>query len=105
MCSRSGWPELRMRSSLKLKCLKSDNGGECNNSRFEEFCANQGIKIVKTISENHHQNGGGGAHEHDYFGASQEHADTCRIAYVILGRCSQHRGISDQQRIFGASEL
>jgi len=44
---------------LKFKCLKSNNEGEYYGSRFDEFYANQGIKRVKTISKNHHQNGMG----------------------------------------------
>ena len=50
-------PRVKNEARLKLKCLKSDNGGEYCDSIFEEFCANQGIKRVKTIPENSHQNG------------------------------------------------
>ena len=41
---------------LMLKCLKSNKGSEHYDSRFEEFCANRGIKRAKTVSENPHQN-------------------------------------------------
>jgi len=41
----------------KLKCLKSDNGGEYCDDIFEEFCVSRGTRKVKTISENPHQNG------------------------------------------------
>jgi len=44
-------------TGLKLKCLKPDNKGEYFDSRFEEFCVNRGIKRVKMISGNPHQNG------------------------------------------------
>jgi len=43
-------------SGRKLKCLKSDNGGEYCNSRFKELCASRKIRRVKTISRNPHQN-------------------------------------------------
>ena len=47
----------------------------------------------------------GEAREWDHFGACQEHADIRWIAQVVLDRCSQHYGVSDQQRIIIASEL
>ena len=43
-------------TSLKLKCLKSDNGSEYYDNRFVEFFANWGIKRVKKVSKNPHQN-------------------------------------------------
>jgi len=44
-------------SSRKLKCLKSDNGVEYCDGRFEEICASQGIRRVKMVPRNPHQNG------------------------------------------------
>jgi len=44
-------------SGQKLKCLKSDNGGEYYDGRFEELCASRGIRNVKTVPKNPHQNG------------------------------------------------
>ena len=41
----------------KLKCLKSDNGGEYCDGSFEEFCASQEIRRVKMISRNPYENG------------------------------------------------
>ena len=34
-------------TSLKIKRVRSDNGGECRDNRFREFCANNGIKMEK----------------------------------------------------------
>ena len=34
---------------LKLKCLRSDNGGEYIDGGFSEYCAAQGIRMEKTI--------------------------------------------------------
>ncbi|XXG64806.1 hypothetical protein AAC387_Pa05g2660 [Persea americana] len=42
---------------LKLKCLRSDNGGEYCSKEFEEYCAKNGIKREKTIPNTPQQNG------------------------------------------------
>ncbi|KAL5806884.1 hypothetical protein ACOSQ4_029617 [Xanthoceras sorbifolium] len=44
-------------TGLKIKRLRSDNGGEYRDSRFREFCANSGIKIEKTVPMTPQQNG------------------------------------------------
>ena len=36
-------------TSLKLKCLRSDNGGEYIDGGFKEYCADQGIRMEKII--------------------------------------------------------
>ncbi|GKE11247.1 retrovirus-related pol polyprotein from transposon TNT 1-94 [Tanacetum coccineum] len=38
-------------SSRKVKCLKSDNGGEYTSRDFIKYYAENGIKMLKTISE------------------------------------------------------
>jgi hypothetical protein len=35
-------------TGLKLKCLRSDNGGEYEDGRFKPFCAVNGIRMEKT---------------------------------------------------------
>ena len=42
--------------SLKVKCLRSDNGGEYIDGGFSEYCAAQGIRMEKTISGTPQQN-------------------------------------------------
>ncbi|KAE8695306.1 hypothetical protein F3Y22_tig00110721pilonHSYRG00071 [Hibiscus syriacus] len=42
---------------LKVKRLRSDNGGEYRNNRFREFCANNGIKMETTVPMTPQQNG------------------------------------------------
>ena len=37
------------KTGLKVKCLRSDNGGEYIDGRFCEYCAAQGIRMEKTI--------------------------------------------------------
>ena len=42
---------------LKVKCLRSDNGGEYIDGRFSQYCAAQGIRMEKTIPGTPQQNG------------------------------------------------
>ncbi|KAE8693713.1 putative beta-D-xylosidase [Hibiscus syriacus] len=44
-------------TGLKVKRLRSDNGGEYRNSRFRDFCANNGIKMETTVPMTPQQNG------------------------------------------------
>ena len=37
------------KTGLKVKCLRSDNGGEYIDGGFNEYWATQGIKMEKTI--------------------------------------------------------
>ncbi|KAE8692869.1 Detected protein of unknown function [Hibiscus syriacus] len=41
---------------LKVKRLRSDNGGEYINNRFRDFCTNNGIKMETTVSMTPQQN-------------------------------------------------
>ena len=38
-------------TGLKVKRLRSNNGGEYIDGRFSEYCAAQGIRMEKTILE------------------------------------------------------
>ena len=42
---------------MKVKCLRSDNGGEYIDGEFSEYCAAQGIRMKKTIPGTPQQNG------------------------------------------------
>ena len=42
---------------MKLKCLRSNNGGEYIDGRFKEYCATNGIRMEKTILGTPQQNG------------------------------------------------
>ncbi|RVX00963.1 Retrovirus-related Pol polyprotein from transposon TNT 1-94 [Vitis vinifera] len=44
-------------TSLKVKCLRSDNGGEYIDEGFSEYCVAQGIRMEKTIPRTPQQNG------------------------------------------------
>jgi len=41
--------EVESQTSLKIKCLKSDNGGEYDSSQFKDFCTKNEIKMIKMI--------------------------------------------------------
>ena len=40
---------VKTETGLKVKCLRSDNGGEYIDGGFSEYCAAQGIRMEKTI--------------------------------------------------------
>ena len=44
-------------AGLKVKCLRSNNGGEYIDGGFSEYCAAQGIRMKKTIPRIPQQNG------------------------------------------------
>ena len=44
-------------TGLKIKRVRSDNGGEYRDNRFREFCANNGIKMETTVPMTPLQNG------------------------------------------------
>ncbi|KAE8695627.1 Potassium transporter 10 [Hibiscus syriacus] len=44
-------------TGMKVKRLRSDNGGEYRNRRFRDFCANNGIKMETTVPMTPQQNG------------------------------------------------
>ncbi|GJT15050.1 retrovirus-related pol polyprotein from transposon TNT 1-94 [Tanacetum coccineum] len=43
-------------ANLRVKCLKSDNGGEYSSREFIEYCAKNGIRMLKTVPETPQQN-------------------------------------------------
>ena len=45
------------KTSLKVKCLRSNNGGEYIDGGFSEYCVAQGIRMEKTIPRTPQQNG------------------------------------------------
>ena len=48
---------VKTETGLKVKCLRSDNGGEYINGRFSEYCVAQGIRMEKIIPKTPQQNG------------------------------------------------
>ena len=45
------------KTCLKVKCLRSDNGGEYIDGGFSEYCAAQRIRMENTIPRTLQQNG------------------------------------------------
>jgi hypothetical protein len=41
--------EVENKTGQKLKCLKSDNGGEYDGANFKAYCAEHGVKLVRTV--------------------------------------------------------
>ena len=48
---------VEIETGLKVKCLRSNNGGEYIDGGFSEYCAAQGIRMEKTIPGTPQQNG------------------------------------------------
>ena len=48
---------VEIKTGLKVKCLRSDNGGEYIDRGFSEYCATHGIRMEKTIPGTPQQNG------------------------------------------------
>ncbi|KAK3038368.1 hypothetical protein RJ639_030268 [Escallonia herrerae] len=41
----------------KVKCLKSDNGSEYRDEGFQEYCSNNGIRLIRTVKRTPQENG------------------------------------------------
>jgi Reverse transcriptase (RNA-dependent DNA polymerase)/GAG-pre-integrase domain/Integrase core domain len=53
-----GWKtQVELQTGKKVKCIRSDNGGEYRSKEFDEYCASQGIVRHFTVPENPQQNG------------------------------------------------
>ena len=48
---------VEIETGLKVKCLRSNNGGEYIDGGFSEYCAAQGIRMEKTIPRTLQYNG------------------------------------------------
>ena len=49
--------EVENQIGLKVKCLRSDNGGEYDKSEFKAFCAAEGIRLMRTVPGKARKNG------------------------------------------------
>ena len=48
--------EAETETGLKVKCLKSDNGGKYDSSQFNEFCSKNRIRMIKMVLGTPEQN-------------------------------------------------
>ena len=44
-------------TGLRIKCLRSDNGGELTSDEFNKYCEGHGIKRQFSVARTPHQNG------------------------------------------------
>ena len=49
--------EVENQTGMKIKCLRSDNGGEYDLAEFKSFCADEGIRCTRTVPGKARQNG------------------------------------------------
>ena len=62
----------------KLKCLRSDNGGEYCNKDFDNYCSYNGIRRQKTVPGTPQENG------------VSERMNRTIMERTILGRCYRY---------------
>jgi len=48
---------VKLESEKKIKCLRTDNGGEYTSDEFDNFCQHEGIKRQFTTAYTQQQNG------------------------------------------------
>ena len=48
---------VELESEKKIKCLRTDNGGEYTSDEFDKFCQQEGIKRQLTVAYTPQQNG------------------------------------------------
>ena len=75
---------------MKVKCVRSDNGGEYDKSEFKAFCAAEGIRLMRTVPGKARQNVIAER-------MKKEYAYTLWAAQNTLGGCCEHSCILDQQ--------
>ncbi|WVZ04917.1 hypothetical protein V8G54_018263 [Vigna mungo] len=72
-------------TGLKIKKLRSDNGGEYEDTRFKKFCYEHGIRMERTVP---------GTPQHN--GVAERMNRT--LTKVVLDRSSQHSNLLNQPR-------
>ena len=90
--------EIENQTGLKIKCLKSDNRGEYDKSKFKMFCAADGIRLRKTVSGKARQIGVVKRMNRTF----NEQAKSMRIHSRLLEtfcRCCKYNSLLDQQRV------
>ena len=55
--SRNGKLWFKIETEKKLKCLRSDNGGEYCNKEFDRYCLEHGIHRERTVPRTPQENG------------------------------------------------
>ena len=89
----------------KIRCLRSDNGGEYTSNAFDDFCAREGIRREMTVAYNPQQNGVAERKNRSIVGAARAMihdqglplflwAEACNIAAYLQNR-SPHRALGN----------
>ena len=81
---------LENETGKKLKCLRSDNGGEYCSHEFEYYCSTNGIHRHKIVPRTPQENGVAHTHEQDYNGACKKHEVACMVVLKHVGGGSQY---------------
>ncbi|KAE8690665.1 hypothetical protein F3Y22_tig00110893pilonHSYRG00252 [Hibiscus syriacus] len=77
-------------SGNKIKCFRTDNGGEYTSEEFDDFCRKEGIKRQFTVA-NPSTKWSGRADEQNLVRKNKSNVEECRPRKIILGRSSQYR--------------
>jgi len=96
--------EVETQTCLKIKSLKSDNGGEYDSSQFKEFCSKNGIRMIKTVPRTPEQNGVT-ERMNRTLNESKMYENPVRITQGILGRRNKHNSLSHKQRTISSFRL
>ncbi|GJR47307.1 gag-pol polyprotein [Tanacetum coccineum] len=80
------WVELDSRK--KIKCLRTNNGGEYTGDEFDTFCRQEGIKRQFTTSYTPQQNGVAERMNMTLVRKSKSNVGNCKLRKIILGGSS-----------------
>ncbi|KAL2466760.1 Transposable element protein [Abeliophyllum distichum] len=90
-------------TDLKIKRLRTDNGGEYEDTRFKKFCYEHGIRMERTMPGTHQHNGVAERYEPNIDRKSQKHSYTVKSTKAVMGRSNQHKhNLLDQLRPIGS---
>jgi hypothetical protein len=82
----------------RLKCLRSENGGEYCRKNFDVYCSYHGIHREKRVPGTPQENGvSERMNNHE---ACKEYDIACCVALTILGRCCRYYCLINKHRTF-----
>jgi transposase InsO family protein len=74
----------------RIKCLRSDNGGEFTSKKFMDYCSSNGIKIQFSVARTPQQNGVVERKNKDSTGNGSNNANGFQIDRYILDTCNAY---------------
>jgi transposase InsO family protein len=81
----------------KIKCLRSDNGGEFTSKEFMDYCSNHGIKRQFSIARTPQQNGFVERKNRDNTGNGSKNANGFKIDRYFLDTGSAYNNSHSKQ--------